>query len=971
MLLYPALACLMMFWVTPLEIQAATEIHSKQVKVDFFSTDMKTLRLTGVNDLLKAQDVQILLDRRPAYFKVESIVNGDHDQDFITVNSIAFGYVDKTAWLRFPIKNNGLEPIEGIIHFRLPILDFVRLYESGNPNLLAISGDQVSLASKTIKSPIIGMPIHLEIGQEKIYYLQIMTTSSLDLNFGLITRDSFHVLEIFTSIAISAILGGYLIMFLYNMGLAISIRDKLYYLYSAFILLSFAREAYISGILPYCLSDSALELTDVLGRLTIPWSVLVGSYFSMLFLNLKVKSPRMGQLLWLLMTIPLGSALTIPFTGPNAIQMKIILLGIVGPSVWIFICAWFRYFDRAVEARFFAFAWSFAILGYVLNTLLLSGTLQFGRFGSFYAELGQILEIVFLSFAFGDKYNKIRKDKDQVTQEMHTQLKTFNDTLQAEVQEKTRNIKSVLDNIHQGVMPIDTAKEAQGKHFIIGIDHSAFLNSILDVDDCSNQDPIRLFFKRTDLPQDVINQIESILLCTFGEPSYQFVINEHLLPKEANLSTRFGTKYISLDWNTVVSVSDETVLRVLLVLKDQTEFRNLAAEHKIQNREMNIVSHIVKVDESKYQEFLDFVSKYLTSIRQNLNQQQLLGSSADSINRKDFGEHIFRELHSIKGLSRTFQMLEMSELTHEAENLCHLLQTKTLSTSADLENLSHAIEAIENILIEYKRINYQVLGRQVENVVRIEKIALENATESISQSLEGHGLSWNQIARATRYLKQFYLKTIEGLLEDDIKGLGQLAKSLNKEPPIFIFSSDASNFLLKWIEDSMRVIFIHILRNSIDHGIESADTRISKGKPAEGTITIRETVDQAKNLICIEVGDDGAGLSLYKIAKKAEKNSLFTAVELASMAPMEIADIIFKPGFSTAEQVTGISGRGVGLDAVRKSVLEVGGEITILLKRKSADDTYEFSFLLTFPSSNFDLQFEPQSNAEQRLSRIS
>ena len=116
----------------------------------------------------------------------------------------------------------------------------------------------------------------------------------------------------------------------------------------------------------------------------------------------------------------------------------------------------------------------------------------------------------------------------------------------------------------------------------------------------------------------------------------------------------------------------------------------------------------------------------------------------------------------------------------------------------------------------------------------------------------------------------------------------------------------------------------HLVRNSLDHGLESAADREANGKPAKGTITLR-AFHQGGNIV-IEVADDGRGLDREKILAKARSRGM--PVD-DSMSDAEVFGLIFEAGFSTAEQVTDISGRGVGMDVVRRNIMALGGRVDI------------------------------------------
>jgi two-component system chemotaxis sensor kinase CheA len=117
----------------------------------------------------------------------------------------------------------------------------------------------------------------------------------------------------------------------------------------------------------------------------------------------------------------------------------------------------------------------------------------------------------------------------------------------------------------------------------------------------------------------------------------------------------------------------------------------------------------------------------------------------------------------------------------------------------------------------------------------------------------------------------------------------------------------------------------HMIRNAIDHGLEGPDERLAAGKPAEGTVTL--SAEHRGGRIIIEVSDDGRGINRERVRQKAIEKGLIT--ETANLSDEEIDNLIFLPGFSTAKEVSNISGRGVGLDVVRRNVQELGGRVVI------------------------------------------
>jgi two-component system chemotaxis sensor kinase CheA len=129
--------------------------------------------------------------------------------------------------------------------------------------------------------------------------------------------------------------------------------------------------------------------------------------------------------------------------------------------------------------------------------------------------------------------------------------------------------------------------------------------------------------------------------------------------------------------------------------------------------------------------------------------------------------------------------------------------------------------------------------------------------------------------------------------------------------------------LLEAVKDPLT----HLVRNSVDHGVEVSAARVAAGKPAEGVLTLRARHESGQ--VVVEVADDGAGIDPAKVGAKAVERGLITVDQLSRMSPADILQMVFLPGFSTAAAVTNVSGRGVGMDVVKTNIESIGGTIEV------------------------------------------
>jgi two-component system, chemotaxis family, sensor kinase CheA len=152
-----------------------------------------------------------------------------------------------------------------------------------------------------------------------------------------------------------------------------------------------------------------------------------------------------------------------------------------------------------------------------------------------------------------------------------------------------------------------------------------------------------------------------------------------------------------------------------------------------------------------------------------------------------------------------------------------------------------------------------------------------------------------------------------------------LARDLGKEVDLQIFGEETE--LDRSVVDEIGDPLIHLIRNALDHGLETPDERLAAGKNRCGTVVL--SAAHEGNQIVISIKDNGRGIDPDRVTKKALEKGLITEEQLATMAPREILDLLFLPGFSTKEQATDLSGRGVGMDVVRTNIRKLSGIIEI------------------------------------------
>jgi two-component system chemotaxis sensor kinase CheA len=169
------------------------------------------------------------------------------------------------------------------------------------------------------------------------------------------------------------------------------------------------------------------------------------------------------------------------------------------------------------------------------------------------------------------------------------------------------------------------------------------------------------------------------------------------------------------------------------------------------------------------------------------------------------------------------------------------------------------------------------------------------------------------------------MQTVGNIFNKFPRVVRDLARNLGKEIDLQLEGNEVE--LDKTIIEGLGDPLTHLVRNSADHGIEMPDARVAAGKPAMGTIVLKAYHEAGQ--VIIEIVDDGAGLNTDKIVEKALSRGLISPDQAKSMSDKEKANLIFLPGLSTAEQVTDVSGRGVGMDVVKSNLDQLGGQVDI------------------------------------------
>ncbi|MFC4557137.1 chemotaxis protein CheW [Virgibacillus kekensis] len=205
---------------------------------------------------------------------------------------------------------------------------------------------------------------------------------------------------------------------------------------------------------------------------------------------------------------------------------------------------------------------------------------------------------------------------------------------------------------------------------------------------------------------------------------------------------------------------------------------------------------------------------------------------------------------------------------------------------------------------------------------RLEQISGELGNQDLQETVE-------RITRISGDLQDIILTMrmvpIDQVFSRFPRMVRQLARDLNKNVNLEIEGADTE--LDRTVIDEIGDPLVHLIRNALDHGIETPESRVSQGKPEQGTIHLQAY--HSGNHVFIEISDDGAGINRQKVLDKAISNGVIDSTQAETLSDRQVNELIMASGFSTADTISDISGRGVGLDVVKNTIESLGGTIAI------------------------------------------
>ncbi len=305
------------------------------------------------------------------------------------------------------------------------------------------------------------------------------------------------------------------------------------------------------------------------------------------------------------------------------------------------------------------------------------------------------------------------------------------------------------------------------------------------------------------------------------------------------------------------------------------------------------------------------------------HNEQLFSKELNSIAEVD--EVIIRKmdrLGSVGGESESDVKVEAIDKTSDTPESTVPKEAEAQEAKSNSSNTAKKTQRTVRVDIDRLDVLMNLVGELIITKTRLEGTDITQKPQEYHETLE-------YLERITTNLNDAVMKVrmvpVETVFNRFPRMIRDIAKDLGKE--IELVMSGEETELDRTVIDEIGDPLIHLLRNSCDHGLESTEKRKQLGKPEHGRINL--TAYQSGNNVIIEVADDGAGINIDKIKAKAIENGIVTREAANSMSQQEAIELLFRPSFSTADKITGLSGRGVGLDVVKTKIEQLGGTVEV------------------------------------------
>ena len=810
-----------------------------------------------------------------------------------------FGIDKKILWIRFSVINKTGK--KWYLNWNTFYHDEIKFFKKFDKKWIkSVTGDNYPLSSREIKARSFTFKIYPE--NKSKFFLRVENSGGgAEIDLTITTPEYKSIKEQEENFLFALFFGAILILTVYNFFIFLTTKSLAYLFYVGYSLSS------------TLFMMSYLGFSQIFLFINFPWihnngwGLLSGcftlflSLFAIFFLKIKESNPTIYKCLSFSSLTSL-SVIIISFFFPYSFVVKAFNLNILLVSFVVLVAGAYKWKTNYRPAKYFLIAFLFVMIGAVYSILV--STFGVGE-PSFISRngvlIGTVIEMTLLSMGLADKYHFIQQ-KNVMLQE------NYSKNLEKQVADQTYKLELEKISIENMMEQIYDQKLARDQ--LLGNLSQGYLT----------------FNKEGVIFEGATKITEELLQANLFESEIKKIKVWDILFKNQNkrevlkkwIDKIFEGKFSFRDLNQLAPKSFEGNKNKNIVL----EFRPIYEEgsrRKI-NKVIMIASdktHEVKLKKQleRDKESTEFINKCLQN---PLEFVDLIFDSTTLIHefnhkKNDDKGELFRNFHTLKA---RFGQFSLRSLTTSINNI------ETAISEEDFEEVKVSVRNFDLALKDFVKKNRLIV--EAANKFLVD----EGNAVQVSEIIE-KAQNFEAIDQYIDFVKNEYLLSdIKIKFERYIPLANEIAERQGKSldfkisgDKILVDTHRYSNF----INSS-----IHLFRNMVDHGIESEDERVEKTKPQKGNINVSFKTNG--NTFEIVLKDDGQGVDPDKIRGKALEKGLKSKEELSKIKNEEIIDMIFLPGLSTKEEVTEVSGRGVGMDAVRDEVEKLNGEISVKSK---------------------------------------
>lgn len=869
----------------------------------------------------------VLVDRN-SRLDFSHVRSGKFDRYFKAVDQEvpSYGITAYAYWFQFEVINSRPDKIEWLLGVEYSMIDRIDLYyqadegEGESQWVHRIAGDHFPFNQREINHRFFYFRLPFEPGQKVRFIMRFHTHGSSE--FPLTLKSPYQMQQDdHTSQLVQGIFLGFMgILVFYNLFLYIGSRKSEYFYYALFLSSTAIFKATMNGISFEYFWPGSPWWANKAAYFTPGFTFFTAILYTYKFLQFD-KSQRYRTIYRYSILIFSLICIISLFT-PGNFTVVIIIFGLSSSILMLVSSA-----DRAITgykpAKYYLLGWLAMLLGSLVYGFQKLGFLPVTFFSLHVVEFAAGLQGILLSIGQSEKINtyhqeirKAQKKSLETQMEINRMNERMNQELERLVNEKTRDISVILQHIKQGIFTVDQSGQIVGGY-------SQHLIEIVGEKNLKEKNIFDALLDRSTLSKDHQSQIKTIIMASIGQDMLNFEANNHLLPNRIEIVADNNIQYLELEWTPILA-DDELIEKFMVTVRDVTEIRQWEQRQAEHDHEQMIMNQILKIDALR---FKSFIQSSLRLSLECLNISRLENPSQQ-------WTRVLRNIHTIKGNSRTYGFTDLAEHLHHLEDDLTLATQEKTSWDKKILIAMQGVSRCIDILNEYQEINDRKLERNL--VGELEELVIESfhfIDEIQEMKLFEQHPNFEKYRDLPINLSRYARLSLKEVLQPVIASMPAIAKDLSKPSPEIIFSG--TDFLIdKNYSHIFENIFTHLFRNSLDHGFSEGD---------DAKINIHSV--EHEDYYIIHYKDNGRGLDIDRLHNKGRKYGL-----IKQMAPIqEVAELIFAPGFSSRETTTQISGRGVGMDAIRSFLKELHGNINIKLGLKNSYGFQKFHFELHFP----------------------